>query len=125
MLRKTRTLMAISAATIWVASAGAKADAKSVLANASKALGADGLKTLEFTGSGYDFVIGQNASPSAAWPRFNDKTYTRVVSFDDWATRMQRVRTQAENPPHGGGQQPIIGDQTKCKRRKVLRPAMS
>ena len=115
MLRKTLTLMAISAATIWVASAGAKADAKSVLANASKALGADGLKTLEFTGSGHDFVIGQNASPSAAWPRFNDKTYTRVVSFDNWATRMQRVRTQAENPPHGGGQQPIIGDQNQVQ----------
>src|ERR1017187_2024007 len=114
MLRRNLTLMAIGAATIWVASAaGVNADAKSVLANASKALGADGLKTLEFTGSGYDFVLGQNASPSEAWPRFNDKTYTRVVNFENWATRMQRVRTQAENPPHGGGQQPIIGDQNQ------------
>ncbi|MEO8099322.1 MAG: MBL fold metallo-hydrolase [Acidobacteriota bacterium] len=107
--------MAVTAATLAVAYAGAKADVKAVLANASKALGADGLKTLEFTGSGYDFVLGQNASPSAAWPKFNDKTYTRVVSFDNWATRMQRVRTQAENPLRGGGQQPIIGDQNQVQ----------
>ena len=115
MLQRNLALIVFGTVVAWVASAGSGTNAKSVLADASKALGADGLKTLEFSGSGYDFVLGQNASPASPWPRFNDKTYTRVVNFDNWATRMQRVRTQAENPPRGGGQQPIIGEQTQTQ----------
>jgi hypothetical protein len=97
----------------WTAWSWAKGgqDASAVISSASKALGADNLKTIEFSGSGSDFVIGQNASPTSPWPRFNDKTYTRVISFDPPASRMQRVRTQGENPPRGGGQQPVIGEQ--------------
>ena len=49
------------------------------------------------------------------WPKFNDKTYTRVISFDPLASRMQRVRTQGENPPRGGGLQPIFGEQQQSQ----------
>jgi hypothetical protein len=45
------------------------------------------------------------------WPKFNDKTYSRAVDLDAPASRMQRIRTQFENPPHGGGQQPTFGEQ--------------
>src|ERR1041385_3745548 len=85
-------------------------DAKSVVGSASKALGSDSLKTIEFSGSGYDYTLGQNASPTSPWPKFNDKTYTRVIDLEAPASRMQRIRTQAENPPRGGGQQPVIGE---------------
>ena len=90
-------------------------DPKAVVSNASQALGADNLKTIEYSGSGYDFAIGQAPNPSSPWPKFNDKTYTRVINFDAPASRMQRVRTQAENPPHGGGLQPIIGEQNQTQ----------
>ena len=97
----------------WTAWSWAKSgqDASAVISSASKALGADNLKSIEFSGSGSDFVIGQNASPTSPWPRFNDKTYTRTISFDPPASRVQRIRTQGENPPRGGGQQPVIGEQ--------------
>jgi glyoxylase-like metal-dependent hydrolase (beta-lactamase superfamily II) len=101
-------MLALVPALLW--SAGGP-DAKTIVANATKALGADNLKSIEFSGSGYDFAIGQAPNPSSPWPRFNDKTYTRVINFDAPASRMQRIRTQAENPPRGGGQQPIIGEQ--------------
>jgi len=39
--------------------------------------------------------------------------YERVIDFDAGATRQIMVRTQAENPPRGGGQQPIIGEQSQ------------
>jgi glyoxylase-like metal-dependent hydrolase (beta-lactamase superfamily II) len=91
--------------------AGSPQDAKAMVAAASKALGADNLKTLEFYGSGYDFAIGQAPNPSSPWPPFNDKSYLRTIDFQAPASRVQRVRTQAENPPRGGGQQPIIGEQ--------------
>src|SRR5919198_1559376 len=42
-----------------------------------------------------------------------DKTYKRVINFETPAYRMERIRTQGENPPRGGGQQPIVGEQTQ------------
>src|ERR1700720_4265173 len=90
-------------------------DAKAVIDAASKALGAGNLKSIKYSGSGYDFAIGQAPNPSSPWPKFNDKTYTRVINLDAPASRMQRVRTQAENPPHGGGLQPIIGEQNQTQ----------
>src|SRR5712692_2852306 len=97
------------AAFSWAASG--TQDPKALIGTASKALGAENLKTIEYSGSGSDYVLGQAANPTSPWPRFNDKTYTRTISFDPPASRMQRVRTQGENPPHGGGQQPVIGEQ--------------
>ena len=86
-------------------------DAKSVLASASKAMGADTLKTVEYSGSGFDFAIGQAPNPNLPWPKFIDKTYTRQINFETPASKMDRIRMQGENPPHGGGQQPVIGEQ--------------
>jgi glyoxylase-like metal-dependent hydrolase (beta-lactamase superfamily II) len=91
--------------------AGTQQDAQTVIASATAALGAGNLKTIEFTGSGFDYVVGQAANPSSPWPKFIDKTYTRVVDLDAPASRMQRIRMQGENPPRGGGQQPVVGEQ--------------
>ena len=98
------------------------ADAKAAIANATKALGAENLRTIEFSGSGYDFVLGQAPNPSSPWPKFNDKTYTRVIDLEAPASRMERVRTQAENPPRGGGQQPIVGEQRQTQVVSVGSP---
>ncbi len=103
-------VLALQSWTAWSWTSDAS-DAKAVIANASKVLGADNLKTIEYSGSGLDYVLGQAPRPDAPWPKFNDKTYTRLIDFDAPASRVQRVRTQGENPPHGGGQQPIVGEQ--------------
>jgi len=110
--KKWIVVFALAGLLAWAAGAP---DASSVISNASKALGADNLKTIEFSGSGSDFVLGQAPGPNAPWPRFNDKTYTRVINLETPATRMQRVRTQGENPPHGGGQQPVVGEQQQTQ----------
>ena len=93
--------------------AGLQQDAKTVIGSATNALGSSGLKTVEFSGSGFDFVLGQAPGPNSPWPRFIDKTYTRVVDLEAPASRLQRIRMQGENPPHGGGQQPVIGEQNQ------------
>ena len=100
----------IAVAVVFAVPATAQ-DAKTVIAGASKAMGADSLKTVEYSGSGFDFTIAQAPSPGAPWPKFIDKTYTRAINFETPASRMDRIRMQGENPPHGGGQQPIIGEQ--------------
>lgn len=96
-----------------VASFAAAQDAAAVINAASQALGADRLKTIEYSGNGYDFAMGQAYNPSSPWPKFIDKTYTRVVDFDAPASRMDRIRMQGENPPRGGGQQPVRGEQSQ------------
>ena len=84
-------------------------DASTVINNASRAMGGDKLKTIEFSGSGADFALGQGQNPGP-YPRFLNKTYTRVINYETPATQMTRVRLQGENPPHGGGNQPLRGE---------------
>jgi glyoxylase-like metal-dependent hydrolase (beta-lactamase superfamily II) len=93
-----------------VAAAGAQ-DAAAVISAASQAIGVDRLKTVEYSGTGYDFAIGQAYSPTSPWPKFIDKTYTRAIDFSVPASKMDRIRMQGENPPHGGGLQPVRGEQ--------------
>ena len=74
--------MAVLAIVMLLSSAAIAQDAKTVIANASKAMGADNLKSIEYSGSGMDFAIGQAPNPSSPWPKFIDKTYTRVINFE-------------------------------------------
>ena len=94
-----------------LASAVAAQDARTTIAAASKAMGGDSLNTIEFSGSGTDFTLGQAYSGTSPWPKFVDKTYTRQIDFRVPASKMDRIRMQGENPPRGGGQQPVRGEQ--------------
>jgi glyoxylase-like metal-dependent hydrolase (beta-lactamase superfamily II) len=98
----------------WACSASAQ-DAKAVIDNASKTLGVTTLKTVQYSATGFDFALGQAANPSLPWPRFINKSYTRTINFESPASQVDRVRVQAENPPRGGGQQPIQGEQKQSQ----------
>lgn len=94
--------------------AGASAqDAKAVVENAVKTMGAENLGSVRYSGSGFNYALGQAVNPSSPWPKFNLKTYERVIDFDARGTRQTMVRSQGENPPRGGSQQPLIGEQTQ------------
>jgi glyoxylase-like metal-dependent hydrolase (beta-lactamase superfamily II) len=105
-----RTCIAVAAGILLVWTAFAQ-DAKTVIDNATKAMGS--LRTVEYSGSGFDFALGQSVNPNAPWPKFIDKSYKRTMDFEKAAYRLERIRTQGENPPRGGGQQPIVGEQTQ------------
>src|SRR5207249_6486826 len=102
--------LALAAASITPAQ-----DARSVIAAASKAIGVDTLKTVRFSATGMDFALGQAPNPSSPWPKFINKSYTREIDFETPASKVDRVRIQGENPPRGGGQQPIVGDQPQTQ----------
>ena len=101
-------------ATLWIWTVSAQ-DAKSVIAAASKAMGVETLKTVQFSATGLDFVLGQAPNGNSPWPKFINKSYTRSVNFETPASQVNRVRVQAENPPRGGGQQPIVGEQPQAQ----------
>ena len=105
-------LAALFSALVGVSSAQ---DVRTVLADASKALGADTLNTVEYSATGFDYVLGQAYNPSSPWPKFINKTYTRAIDFKTPASRVDRVRMQGENPPRGGGLQPVIGEQPQSQ----------
>src|SRR6266540_4151614 len=72
-------------------------DAATVIGNASKALGVDTLKTVQYSATGFDFALGQAPNPSAPWPKFINKSYTRAVDFEKGMSRVDRIRVQAEH----------------------------
>jgi glyoxylase-like metal-dependent hydrolase (beta-lactamase superfamily II) len=110
MVKKCLFVVALASAVVSTTSAQ---DAKSAISDAAKAMGVDKLKTVQFSATGFDFVLGQAPNPASPWPKFIQKSYTRAVDFEVPASRVDRVRAQAENPPRGGGQQPLVGDQTQ------------
>ena len=109
MLKKS--VMAVMLVTVLSWGVAAQ-DAGTVITNASRAMGADRLKTIEFSGSGSDFGLGQGENPGP-YPRFLNKTHTRVINYDAPATQLSRIRLQGENPPRGGNNQPMRGETTQ------------
>jgi glyoxylase-like metal-dependent hydrolase (beta-lactamase superfamily II) len=109
MVRKCLLVLGLAAALVWTASAQ---DATSVIGTASQAMGVGALKSVRYSATGLDFALGQAPNPASPWPKFINKQYSRVITFEPLpASIVNRVRVQGEDPPRGGGQQPIVGEQ--------------
>jgi glyoxylase-like metal-dependent hydrolase (beta-lactamase superfamily II) len=81
------------------------------LALAARALGAASLTSLQVTGRGSDYVVGQSYDASSPWPRFAMPWFTMTIDFAQPAIRVERTRAQGEQPPRGGALQPLVGEQ--------------
>lgn len=90
---------------------GCTRNPQAALRDAATTMGAASLKTIQYSGSGSNFALGQSFNPNSPWPRFNVKSYRRVIDYDARSSQEELIRTQAEDPPRGGGQQPILGEQ--------------
>jgi glyoxylase-like metal-dependent hydrolase (beta-lactamase superfamily II) len=109
MLRKSAdfVILAIVAALLtWQAPIAFSQDAKTVLGNASKAMGAGNLKTIEYSGTASEFAFGQAVNPSSPWPVFAEKSYTRTINYDAPAWRVERVLADIPPDRRGGGLPP-------------------
>jgi glyoxylase-like metal-dependent hydrolase (beta-lactamase superfamily II) len=107
-----RTILAVAASLLLLQPFAAQAqDSKAALEGVAKAMGADIVTSVVYTGSGVNFAVGQSFTPGESWPKFGAKRYTRSINYDTAASREEVVRTQGENPPRGGGQQPVRGEQ--------------
>ena len=78
-------------------------DAKTVISNASRAMGADSLKTLQFTATGWEYTFGQAVNARSPWPGYESKTYTRTINFETPAWRIERLITPGLPARRGGG----------------------
>jgi glyoxylase-like metal-dependent hydrolase (beta-lactamase superfamily II) len=83
----------------------------SALQTAADTLGVAKIKTLQFTGSGQNFSVGQNYSPTEAWPAVPVKSYTAMINFDSGSMRVDMLREiSTPTMPRGGGA-PFFGEQ--------------
>jgi glyoxylase-like metal-dependent hydrolase (beta-lactamase superfamily II) len=106
-----RTLLTpVTLLLLLAPSLAAAQGARAELERIAKAMGATNLKSIEITGSGVDYAVGQSVVPGAPWPRFNVTDFTRSVDYQASALRDEYVRARAEDPPRGGGV-PIRGEQ--------------
>ena len=119
--------LALLGATLSVLAVGAQ-DAGPVIAAAAKAMGTSSLQSVQYSGSGSVFMLGQNVRPEAPWPRFRVVKYSAGVRYDAPAFRDEIVRIDDETPPRGGGaggfnpatgqggMRPILGEQTQVRQ---------
>lgn len=114
--------VALLVAVVSAEQAGAQ-EAGAVIDAATKAMGTAGLQSIQYSGAGSVFMLGQNPRPEAPWPRFRVIKYDASVRYDVPGLREELVRIDDENPPRGGGaggfvpatgqggMRPILGEQ--------------
>jgi glyoxylase-like metal-dependent hydrolase (beta-lactamase superfamily II) len=62
-------------------------DAKTVIANAAKAMGSENLTSISYYGSGANFGLGQSNNANGQWPRTNVSDYVRSIDFSQSTSR--------------------------------------
>jgi glyoxylase-like metal-dependent hydrolase (beta-lactamase superfamily II) len=96
-----------------VATTGISAQ-QGVLQSAADALKVSTIKSLQVTGSGANFSVGQNYTASEPWPRVTVKNYTALINFDSNSMRTDLVREMGAVMPRGGGA-PFFGEQRQTQ----------
>jgi glyoxylase-like metal-dependent hydrolase (beta-lactamase superfamily II) len=71
-------------------------------------MGASSLESIQYSGSGSSFTVGQAPGPGAPWPRFELAKYVATVNFATPVMREETVRRDVDFPPRGGGAGPFI-----------------
>jgi len=84
-------------------------DARTVVANASKAMGADGLNSIHYHGVAQNGNLGQNNNANQPWPMANANDYIRAIDFTQPASRATWVNLGV--PVTGGAAVPTPAQQ--------------
>ena len=86
-------------------------DARALLQGADRAIGANAVNSVQYTGTGYLAAFGQSYATDGDWPRFELRSYTNTIDYSSKSAKEEYVRAQGNYPVRGGGQQPVIGEQ--------------
>ena len=72
---------AVALAALGATSAALAQNAATVIANASKSMGVEGLSSVTYYGSAANYNLGQNNNSNYPWPRVNVNDYRRTIDF--------------------------------------------
>jgi hypothetical protein len=104
--------VALATTLMLLAGVAVAQDAKTVIANATKAMGYDKLNTIQYSGSGVEAVaIGQLQSTAAGWPHTTHKNYVRFIDYAAGTSIRTSLQSRPADPktgllPGGGGLDP-------------------
>ncbi len=109
---KKGLLIGLAVAGLWAVGPRAQnaQSAKTALDRAATTLGAASLRTIQFSGTGSDYQFGQGYDGNSPWPRFGLPRFVITIDYTIPAFLDERTRVQVENPPLGGGFQPLVGE---------------
>ena len=85
-MKRSTWILALALAGMLIHSAAAQ-DAKTVIANASKALGVNGLNSIHYYGVAQNGNLGQNNNANQPWPMTAANDYVRAIDFTQPASR--------------------------------------
>src|SRR5437773_7229870 len=94
MLKKCAALFAFLLLVATIPAMILAQDASTILTNAVKAMGAENLRTIQFSGMGSNAGIGQNTNPNNRWPLTRVKTYAQQIDFTATTSHVRLVRVQ-------------------------------
>jgi hypothetical protein len=90
-------------------------DPVTLLADATTALGAEDLSTIQYTGNGWDSPVGHAWSVQESWARWSLTGYDRVIDYAATSSRHSAQRQAGMDPDRlgGFGAQPGANPQTQ------------
>jgi hypothetical protein len=110
-MRKSSLLAVVA---VLILASAFMAQQRNALQTAGDALGTARIKTLQFTGSGANFSVGQNYLPNEPWPKIDVKNYSASINYDTVSSRIELLREMGAVMPRGGGA-PFFGEQRQVQ----------
>jgi glyoxylase-like metal-dependent hydrolase (beta-lactamase superfamily II) len=104
-------LLSAAGALALVAVTSAQTDA---LQTAAKTLGVANIHTLQVTGSGAMYTVGQPYIAGGAWPKVDLRSYVATINYDTGSMQLNLLRFAPTPMPPGGGA-PFAGEQRQIQ----------
>ena len=92
MLRKALLIFA------FLGLVGCSRSPQAVLDDATATMGATNLKSVQYSGSGAFYSLGQSVNPNDPWPKANLTTYSNWIDYEAGASREELVRDGGFRP---------------------------
>src|SRR5687767_11025792 len=102
-VRMTRKCLAVVALAMMFVSVATAQDAKTVIANATKAMGYEGLNTLQYSGpiSHEGAGLGQWISPTKGWHHNTVRDYVRFFDYSAGTSQRNGLSKREGDPATG------------------------
>ena len=72
-------------------------------------MGTANVKSVQYSGAGWNAALGQSYSPESDWPRFDVTSYTRTIDYVGKSSRENSLAGRKLSRPRRRGT-PIQGD---------------
>lgn len=98
MVRKFMTVLGLAILTAALPAPTHAQAATAFLGTVAKAMGAENVKTIQYSGSGSAADMTQSNTPNTNWPLVYVKSYERQIDLNSMSSRVDLVRAKTDHP---------------------------